>query len=241
MRLVRILLETRLDYLPSPSGMRLASLPGPAPGKEVPCETCQRLGKVKRGLRITLCPSCNGRKWRKRRRGDPKYDSYTRDKLSAADSSSQVSAMRSKDLDAQLLQLQNDQRIREGQEENLDSQPSRLERRDQQGSYRELESALDWLSRKHPDLSRILSLVYDQGIISKDRLTIQGQVLETLAVAMLAGRMRGKILLPRHEYRKLKQERADSVARLVRMKVSVPDIAARLLLSERYVKQLVKK
>jgi hypothetical protein len=58
---------------------------------------------------------------------------------------------------------------------------------------------------------------------------------------MLAGRMRGKILLPRHEYRKLKQERADSVARLVRLKVSVPDIAARLLLSERYVKQLVKK
>ncbi len=240
MRLVRILLSTRLDYMPSPAGMRLASLPGPAPGKEVPCETCQRLGKVKRGLRVTLCPSCNGRRWRKRRRGDPKYDSYTRDKVSDEQKGT-VSVMSSRDMDRQLSEISIDLAIREGTSESVESQPSALDRRNQNGSYEELERALSWLSGSHPTLSRILSLVYDQGLISKDRLTYHGQVLETLAVAMLAGRMRGKILLPRHEYRKLKQERADSVARLVRLKVSIPDIAARLLLSERYVKQFVKK
>src|SRR5207302_5741494 len=104
-----------------------------APSSEVPCEVCHRHGKVKRKDRLTLCPTCGGSGWRKAKRKEQKYDSYTRWSVTTRESS-RVPSMSSKQLDAALERLHNDAASRAGVVRSESKLERSRNRRDATGS-----------------------------------------------------------------------------------------------------------
>jgi hypothetical protein len=234
---IRVLLSSRLDYLPTPKGMRVfqSALPGPAPGRYHPCENCKGMGRLKNSTgRLFRCLVCGGSGWRKRKRGEQVYDGYTRQKV-AAESQDKVSSMSSKRIDQEISTLQINQLLREGSDAGEDFFDSGRRLRDSQGSYKELENALAWLADHHPNLSRLLMLIYDQNLLSRNHLNPVQRFMEAYAVALLSRKMKGKVYLPRWEYRKIRDEKRSRIKILLRKRIPPIQIARELGVSKRYI------
>lgn len=155
---VRLLLLSKNDYLPSPRISRVyeGAEPGPQASSYVPCDTCQQVGRMKnrqpcqlcldnRHDRVhgcSMCPSCDGRGERKRRRGEAQHDTYSNLPLE--------DAVRAREDD----KLKHAPRTWSGVTyEGVDPLEDPVWRRkasyEAQGSYVELERQLEWLNLAH--------------------------------------------------------------------------------------------
>lgn len=162
---VKLLLASRLDYLPSPRISRVyeGAEPGPQASSYVPCDTCSATGRVRNRLAClvcaqacddgapirkprhgcSMCSSCDGKGERKRRRGEAQHDAYSNMPLE--------DAVRAREDD----KLKHAPRRWEGlrADERLDMTEDPTWRRkaayEAQGSYVELEHKLEWLSLAH--------------------------------------------------------------------------------------------
>lgn len=197
MAFVRMLLESRNDYLPSPQvcSVYSSAIPGVTEGKETHCETCIGLGRVLRGKRITYCPTCDGTGWRKGNSKSQSFDSYTKE----------YDSQKHKPPVTQIALV--NVSLPDESEGFYDKARSK---RDTKGSYRELETQLVWLGNHYPSLSRLLMLVYDTGIIPRKHLTKKQKLGESIAVALLARRMRGRVIVPGRQYKEWKRIRNGS-------------------------------
>jgi len=163
---VRLLLLSRNDYISSPRISRVydGAEPGPQASSYVPCSNCEACGRVRNrkpcivcsqareaGTPIgrprhgcDMCPSCDGRGERKRRRGEAQHDAYSNMPLE--------DAVRAREDD----KLKHAPRRRwDGLrgDERLDMTEDPMWRRKQayeaSGSYAELDKQLEWLDLAH--------------------------------------------------------------------------------------------
>lgn len=241
MQYIRVLLQSRLDYLPAPRGMRVfeSSLPGVSPGKYHPCENCRGMGRLKnKAGRLFRCLVCGGSGWRKRKKGEPVYDGYTRQKISTYDSPGKFSTMSNKSLDSEIQRLAIFESLRSGESLGEISQFRNVEKRNASGSYKELEIALAWLADYHPNLSRLLVLIYDTPLLSSKKLNPTQKIMESIAVALLAKKMRGRIYLPKWEYRKIREEKRSGIRALLKKRIPPNQIARELGVSKRYIERV---
>lgn len=214
---VRILLDTRNDYLRSPRSCLPETEPGPAASSWIKCPDCRGTGRRKRGLIGShVCPSCDGRGERKRRKGDPEYDGYLGTVL--GDASVRLSEPR-----------RAARSVSEG--DSLREPWERLrEARDAAGSYRELERVLSLA----PDGYRwIITARYDHGLDVPERY-------ETEAVAWIAKTMRGPIKVPARYHKMLMAERRRLVRSLLSSGLEIHQVAEEAGVSRRYVRDLIE-
>ena len=225
-RRVRVLLATKDDYLPQPRGVELASAPGPAPGRRVPCGACRRTGKVVVGRgptkRLRRCLGCDGTGWRRRRAGELGYDEYL-DREGPPKPLSSLSgpsrAMDAREVDHELARLHADALRREGvvSHERYGWERGR-EVRDVAGSYRELERAQQQVARAYPLVPR--------G---------SGRWLELVTLSM-----RGTIRVPRWAEEELADERRATILALLRSEWSPRQIGKALGMSKEKVMRIAK-
>lgn len=238
--IIRVLLRTRLEYLPGVQGMRLGAIPGEAPGNEVPCEVCHKHGKVKRKRNgwesFSYCPTCKGSGWRKASRGEQTYDPYTREKVTSYESPNPPS-MTSKQLDSSLERLRNDSAARAGVTRSEGRLEKARTRRDATGSYADLEKALEWLRGSYPELSRLLVMIYDSGL--SPRLSERDRFNESIAVNLLSHRLPKRLWLPSWEHRKIRDKRHRQILGLAKMRLNKDAIAEKVGVSKRYVSRVL--
>lgn len=146
MRRIEVLLYSRFDYLPQPRNGDAVTNSGPAEGKRVPCERCRRSGRVLDRVhrRMIPCVACAGTGWRRRRGAEPAWDEYTGEPLAESVRTSRV--FTSRELDHEIAKLERDELERRGIVAHLRYSWERARlARDHDGSYRELERALERL------------------------------------------------------------------------------------------------
>jgi hypothetical protein len=249
-QLVRILLASLLDYLPTPltaSGLIRRSVPsGPAPGKRVPCDYCRRVGRVRviRGYRA--CPVCEGSGWRTRRgpRDKPTHpgyeepwDEYTEQPV--AEAVQHPPAMTSYLVDRTLERIEREQSLRDGDDssERYGWERERIAF-DRRGSYNELRRALKLLHRKWPPGYLQVRRTYLRGLAfeqtNDDRLYLQA------AEEWLARVMRGPIRVPPWLQERSTERRQRSVSELVAEGLTAGQIAKVLRVPKQKVRRLLR-
>ena len=185
-----ILLDTYLDYLPSPYRSSVPTSSGPAPSRSSRCDPCLGTGK----LAGHICPVCDGHGRRKRRRGDPVTDDYTGQEIGTEQGG--VVAMSSWQLDAEIGRIERATAEREDRIAPGDELPWLRKKQSMRrhGDYEALERALLWLRLRKPLHFAFLwkNLVLHIDVPNRDapRLVREG-------VVMLAGRMPDEIRIPR--------------------------------------------
>lgn len=191
----RLLLETLFDYLPRAGRSAIQSLSGPAPSRYVPCGVCHGKGRVLLGQKRRLCQACEGQGWRRRRRGEPTYDDYTGEQVGTEDVQAPVRCMTAAELTAAISRIERDQAEREGRVAPNDELPW-VRKQDAQwnnGDYKRLLWALDFLSPEHPVEMRALwhyyVLGWDYPSEMRDKLIERG-------LRMLASHMPHEIRVP---------------------------------------------
>lgn len=190
---VRLLLETMLDYLPSQYRSALSTTSGPAPSRNVPCETCHGKGKVRQGKTIRLCPRCDGEGWRRRRAGEVKYDEYTGEQVADQDDRP-LRTMTIQEINTALASIERDTAEREGRTLAWD-ELGWLRKRDsmrRHGSYAELEEAIRRSLSNNPRAVRVTLSTYVLG----HSLPWEQEDLAIEGLMEIAHRMRGEIRVP---------------------------------------------
>lgn len=222
-RKVRLLLLTLNEPYPGPQGLRLASLPGPAPSRNVPCDYCRRRGRVKQRTGTRLCPVCDGRGWRGKRSHEPAWDEYV--ELPVADAVLLPTMSIPPTADP----------VKAGQSYGWERQVSSYRRH---GSYRELERALSLLRGQWPAGYATIRAIYLRDVTVALRGVDRGR--EQRAVTLLAAEMRGRIRVPPWVMEEASRDRRDS-AHSLRAQGIKPGAIARILgISREKVKRLLK-
>lgn len=242
-QLVRILLSSFFDYLPSPvtsSGLIARSSPsGPAPGKRVPCGHCRRSGRVRlRAGGSRFCPVCDGSGWRVRRRLSPSHpeyeqpwDEYTREPVTE-ETVQHPQAMTRYQLDRALDQLEEYER---GERFGWEREREVYERR---GSYVELALALDQLALSWPPGYVQVRRQYLRGLGFEPSAT--SQLLCDAGEEWLAREMRGRIRVPRWLSEEVAESRQATVFELRDQGLTPGQIARRLRIPKLKVQRLLR-
>lgn len=246
---VQILLTSVLDYLPTPvtsTGLiARSSLPGPAPGKRVPCGHCRRTGMlVYRNRTQRTCLVCDGTGWR-RRRGSrnpshPEYeqpfDEYTG--MPIEEEAQHPAAMSSSTRDLVLDQLDHASELREGR---IDGERYGWERErasyDRQGSYRELRRVLALLHVEWPIGYEQIFRFYLRGLVFQPSLF--DRQLCDIAEEWVAREMRWAIRIPPWLQERAGKDRQVSVADLAKEGLTPGAIARRLRIPKAKVKRML--
>lgn len=216
---IRILLRTRNDYLPS---LRAKATPftvaGPAPGRKRKCPACGGTGKTR--LR-QQCPACAGKQ-------TIEVDSYV-GRVTSSDAR-KPEPMSAERREAEIQRLQSSLTLAAGNvdpEEKYAWERAR-ESRDRNGSYVELERALESLTPLDRDF---IAWVYDSGL--NVEVSRASQIREAKIVGLLSERMPSRIRLPRHLHEELMDDKRRRVKEMRRCGLTLPEISDRVLLSER--------
>lgn len=241
-QLVQVLLVSFFDYLPDPptsTGLiSRSALPGPAPGKRVPCGYCRRNGRVRlrRGSRI--CPVCEGAGWRIRRKLNPShpeyeqaYDEYTGEPVEA-DETQHPHAMTRSQLDRALERLES---WEQGERFGWERERKLYER---QGSYLQLGIALDRLQDRWPPGHQAIRRHYWRGILIEPSETTQR--LTGIAEEWLAREMRGEIRVPIWLVEEEADRKRETVASLAAQGLSAGQIARRLRMPKLKVQRTLR-
>jgi len=239
MRQVRVLLDTRFDYLPSVHVTDLGDRPGPAASKRVPCTYCDRTGLT--GSRH--CPVCGGVGWRRRRPDDEEWDEYTETPL--ADAQLGVSGLPSVGEEIQRLttsidRIQADLDARAGVFDNAEQYGWEKARRSyyRNGSYAELERSLETMARALPHLHAVLLKTTARALPA--RPPAREPVAVEIGVAYVAVEMRGPIRVPKWITYERSVKQAPTVKQLAMEGMKAPQIAKRLGLSKSKVKHMLR-
>lgn len=240
---VRILLVSVLDYLPSPvtsSGLlSRSSLPGPAPGKRVPCTYCRRTGNVRyRNRPSRLCPLCTGTGWRLRRKTDEQpWDEYVGEPVEEA-STQHPRSMTKPELHGALERLQFEQDVREGRTEGERFGWERERASyDRQGSYKELRRAVSRLYVLWPPGYLQINRFYFRGLSFQPSL-FDRQTCD-VAEEWLAREMRGPVRVPSWLIEREADSRKGTVAELAAAGMTAGQIARRLGIPKAKVRRLL--
>lgn len=230
---VRILLETRDDYLPGPRSLELPAEAGVAEGRRVPCEC--RNGRIQKGSQVRLCLVCNGSAWRLRRAGEPAWDEYVGSRV-GGEETSQLRTMSRQELDETITRLERAELAREDRvaKDDLIGWERGRRARDASGSYEELERSLERLRVLAYTARRTLDLHYGAGMPVPERR------LE-LIIAWLAGDMRGPVRIPLWAWEQETEKLHGQVLELGEAGLQVSEIASALEMSQRRVKQLLAR
>ena len=231
---MRVLLETRNDYLPGPKALELPSSPGVAEGRRVPCEC--RTGRIQRGAQVRLCLVCNGSAWRNRRGGEPAWDEYIGARV-AGEETKRPRTMTPQELDGELTRLRRDASAREGRvaADDLTAVERGRKARDGSGSYVELERSLERMHQYAYGARQLIDLHYGAGIALDDA----SRARLDQAIAWLAVDMRGPVRIPPWAWEQETEKLLDEVQRLGREGHQVSEIAEELQMSQRRVKTLL--
>lgn len=238
---VRVLLRTLNDIYPGPEAPKRPDLAGPAPSSRVPCDFCKRTGRVLRdgpvdargsGARIGPCPVCDGAGWRKRRKGDPEWDEMTGQLVATLETKQKPVPMSPSRIDAEIGRLQALQLAREGHvdPEAQESWERARARRDKDGSYREIERALDLMQIEWPEGRDAVNSMY-----LVEPAVSYSPAIELACVIWLAARMPHKIRLPKRFYEAERERQAGDVRALRALGLDDREIAAELELPVRFV------
>lgn len=169
---VRYLLRSRWSYLPMPRAARLeGATGGPGASRYVKCEGCEGVGRLlRRGESFVgakpcqrcreareakgvarrprhgcnMCPVCDGSGERKRRRGDDAWDAYSRQPLAELERA--VSEARADDDGRKRRLVLAESRSSHDAGYRFEVERKRLF---DEGSYAELDLALNWLQREY--------------------------------------------------------------------------------------------
>lgn len=219
---IRILLETRNDPY---QALRARATPyttaGPAPGRKRKCPACDGKGVTR--LR-RKCEICDGLQ-------TIAVDSYTGRVADKDDRKPQP--MSPERLDAEIRRLQtpiNDPTESYGWEKAVES-------RNRQGSYRELEKALEWL-RSHDETGwEFITWVYSSGL--EVELSSWAKLREDGYIAKLSDHMpRGRVKIPKRLHTDLMDRKRKTVRQMLKLGISKPEIANVVLLSEKTIEKL---
>lgn len=243
MRQVRVLLDTRHDYLPSVHVTDLGDRPGPAASKRVPCELCDRSGRYRVRAGSRVCPACGGSGWRRRRPEDEEWDEYTETLL--ADAQLGVAGLPSVGEDIQRLtasidRIQADLDARAGlfdQEQYGWEKARRSYYR--HGSYAELDRSLTIMARGFPYLHSVLVQATARALPA--RPARNGKTVVAMGEAYLATEMRGPIRVPKWISYERSVSKTPTVKQLAMEGMKSPQIAKRLGLSKSKVKFMLRR
>lgn len=228
MERVRILLRTRNDPYPSPRSLSIPSTPsGPAPSRKRRCPTCDGRGRIRT---TTVCPVCDGLK-------SIALDSYT-GRVSGAETKN-PEPMSPERVEAELGRLRTSLRLSEGEIDPNEAYgwERAVERRDRQGSYRELELALQALRAVDPRGLDFLLWIYGTGLDVE--LTAGARKVEERYIAALARVMPSKIRLPHHLARELAERKEELVLALNADNLDIEEIADTALVSVSTAKRIL--
>lgn len=107
------------------------------------------------------------------------------------------------------------------------------ESRDRQGSYRELERAMEWLYPLDRDW---IAWVHNSGL--DVHLSIGAQKREERIIGLISERMPSKIMLPRHLHADLMERKRRRAVALLKDGLDASSVAVAVLLPERIVQAL---
>jgi hypothetical protein len=164
-RRVRLLLESRDDYLPSPPHVQLKAPSGPAASKFVPCEPCAQKGRVVYKGKERLCFTCDGTGSRRKRASDPEWCAYLGMPL----------------LDARLLAdatpyARRTVALTDEERERAFAWERKQAVYRQHGSYDELERALERLRVESPSAWHAVTRHYTWGVVVDEEAERRGLV-----------------------------------------------------------------
>lgn len=221
---IRILLRTRNE----PYGnVRAQATPftasGPGDGEKRKCPACEGTGKTR--LR-QKCPSCDGER-------TIKVDSY----VGRVSSERHTSKSTPQVIDSEIQRLQGYRMAEAGKADPNEAYgwERAVESRNRQGSYRELERALEKLRWEDPVGWEFLTWIYSSGL--KVEMSQWANVREAQLVGRLSEWMPAKIRLPRALYQALMDDKLRRVKELQRCGVSLEQIAERVLLPLRVLER----
>lgn len=224
MERVRILLRTRNDAYPSPRSLSIPSTPsGPAPGKQIRCEVCAGRGRIRS---TTVCPACNGR-------GKLAFDPYTGRVSDERDR--KPAPMAPERVESEIQRLSTSLRLSAGEIDPNESYgwERAVERRNRQGSYRELERALERLRDYDPMAWEYILWFYTPTVEA-----CPGPREEDV-IALLASWLPEKIRLPRHLAVELRERKESLVLALLDEGLDEAEIADAALLSVSSVRKIL--
>ena len=247
---VQLLLTSLHDYLPDPptsTGLiARAALPGPAPGKRVPCGYCRRTGQlVYRNRSQRTCPVCEGTGWRKRKGSrnpshpayEQPWDEYTCQPVQAEETQ-HPHAMSERELAVSLERLDFERAVRDGdvQGERYGWERERSSH-ERQGSYKELRRAMVSLHVQWPVGHAQIQRVHIRGLA----VAWSGDDLLVLAAAeeWLAREMRGAVRVPPWLIEREADKKQKNVADLAREGYSPGQIGRLLRLPKAKVKRIL--
>ena len=224
---IRVLLRTRNDPY---SVVRAKGTPyttaGPAPGRKRKCPACDGSGKTR--LR-QKCQACDGLKM-------IAVDSYT-GRVTDSDAR-KPQPMTAERREAELQRLDSSLTISAGRTDPNESYgwERAVEARNKQGSYPELERALERLRWFDPLGWEFLTWLYGSG------LTIQAsrgsEIREAELVGQLSQWMPPKIRLPYRLHNELMDDKRRRVREMLRCNLSLDEIAERVLLSVKTLERM---
>lgn len=222
---IRILLRTRNE----PYGnVRAQATPftasGPGDGTERKCPACDGTGKTR--LR-QKCPSCDGER-------KIKVDSY----VGRVSSERHTSKSTPQVIDSEIQRLQSYRMAEAGSADPTEKYgwEREVESRNKQGSYRELERALEWLRSKDHEGWLFITWVYGSGL--EVELNAYSRLREESYLGQLSTQMPAKVRLPRHLHTKLMDSKRETVRELIKRGISIEEIAEIVLLPLRLLRQL---
>lgn len=256
-RRVKVLLETMDDYVPDPATgtgilQRDSGFEGVAPGRRVPCDVCNRTGRVVGGEDLLKvpgldptrpCPGCSGTRWRRWRKGEEAWDEYTNAPVRTDAKEKPKREFRLDEdlraLDGQIRKLERDAALREGRFDHerygWEIERDRMER---QASYRELRRVLGELGKRSKHLTRCVMAIYGPQRIKRDALP-RFVRLADLGVEFIAREMRGEIRIPEWAAQDLKREKSLGACQLADLGWSPAKIGHALRISKKKVKRLL--
>lgn len=222
---IRILLRTRNE----PYGnIRAKATPftasGPGEGTKHKCPACSGTGKTRLHQK---CPSCDGEQ-------TIKVDGY----VGRVSSERHTSKSTPQVIDSEIQRLQSYRIAEAGGTDPNEAYgwEKAVEARNRQGSYRELERALERLSWEDPVGWEHLMWVYSSGL--NVEMSHWAQIREAQLVGQLSQWMPAKIRLPYRLHNDLMDDKRRRVKELLRCGESLEDIAERVLLSVRTLAQM---
>ena len=223
---IRILLRTRND----PYGnVRAKATPyttaGPAPGRKQRCPACDGTGKTR--LR-QKCQACDGLK-------SIAVDSYTGRVADKDDRKPQP--MTPERREAELARLQSSLTLSAGETDPNEAYgwERAVESRNRQGSYRELERALEWLRSDDHEGWLFITWVYGSGLDVE--LSPYARAREASYLGKLSDLMPSKIRLPRHLHSSLMDSKRETVRELIKKGLPLEEISELVLLPLRLLQR----
>lgn len=223
---IRILLRTRNDPY---SNIRAKATPyttaGPAPGRKQRCPVCDGTGKTR--LR-QKCQACDGLK-------SIAVDSYTGRVSDAQDRKPQP--MTPERRESEIQRLQSALTISAGETDPNEAYgwERAVETRNKQGSYRELDRALEWLRSHDPLGWEFITWVYGSGL--EVELSPYAKLREDSYVGQLSRHMPSMIRLPKHLHTSLMDAKRETVRELLKRGVTREEVAALVLLPLRVLER----